>query len=309
MAFCENCGTQISDAAKFCGSCGKAVGAGAALRLSTPSKRSNAILKLIVGGVAFCVLLVAGAVFYYSHRAAKNARDITQAIPDISPILKALDSPAPHPPAAPPAAPKRTASAEGDPDVSSIVNTVQSLVSQTAQPSPGSPASPKAPVVLDKSKIVTPEQGQCAIFTKEELTKVLGDPFTHADADATGCVYKGDGRGQYLRTEVVWTGGHKLLQDKAESLAFQRQSMVNLHYSKAEIDAHEFPAGKPYSGVADEGWITMWPVVTGRKGDVGFSIDLRAYPPSDNINRMLVNTALARLTNKKSDSAAIPATQ
>jgi hypothetical protein len=61
--------------------------------------------------------------------------------------------------------------------------------------------------------------------------------------------------------------------------------MVNLHYSKAEIDAHEFPLGKPYSGVGDEGWITMWPVVTGRKGDMAVSIDLRASPPTDENNR------------------------
>ena len=72
MAFCENCGTQISGAAKFCGSCGKLSGTVAASTFPTPSKRSNPIMKLIVAGVAFCVLLVGGALFYYSHRATND---------------------------------------------------------------------------------------------------------------------------------------------------------------------------------------------------------------------------------------------
>lgn len=304
MAFCQNCGTQLSDAAKFCSSCGTAAGTVVASALPDPSKTSSPTSKLTLAGVAFLVLLAVGVGLYFFHRVSSKPEDVTQGIPDVSPILKALDSPASQSSAASPVAPKSAAGAPGTPDLNAVVNALQTLRAQSPAASAAPAASPKAAPVLDQNKIVTPDQGQCALFTKEELTQVLGDPFTHADADATGCVYKGDGRGQYVRTEVVWNGGHKLLKDKADSLAFQRQSMVNLHYSKTEIDSHEFPAGKPYPGVGDEGWINMWPVVTGRMGDVGVSIDLRAYPSSDDINRMMVNTALSRLTGGNSGSAA-----
>jgi hypothetical protein len=46
MAFCENCGTQLSDAAKFCRSCGKTAGTGGASPVSTPSKRRGPNTKL-----------------------------------------------------------------------------------------------------------------------------------------------------------------------------------------------------------------------------------------------------------------------
>jgi hypothetical protein len=52
MAYCENCGTQLSDTAKFCSSCGKAVGSGVASPPTVPSKRSDPATKLILGAVA-----------------------------------------------------------------------------------------------------------------------------------------------------------------------------------------------------------------------------------------------------------------
>lgn len=289
MAFCENCGTQLSDAAKFCGSCGKAAGAEVASTPSTSPKRSGATMKSILAGVAFLVLLGAGAVFYFSHRGSKY---ITQGRPDMNAIVNALQGQGSQPPASS----KPTA---GLPDVNAIVKALQGQGSQ-------SPASPKPTAGLDKNKIVTPAEGQCALFTKEELTQVLGDTFTHADATATGCTYKGDAPRQIVWTEIHWTGGRKLFKEKSDSLAFMRQSMANLHYPKAEIESHEFPVGHPYPGVGEEGWISMWNVVTGRKGDIAVSIDLRAYPGSDDNNKMLINAALARVAGSNSASAATP---
>ncbi len=97
VAFCENCGAQLSDAAKFCSSCGKPARAGAATTPSNPSRPSSAIMKWSVAGAAFLTLLGAGALLYYSHRASNNAQDITQSIPDVGPIVKALDSPPSQP--------------------------------------------------------------------------------------------------------------------------------------------------------------------------------------------------------------------
>ncbi len=305
MAFCRNCGTSLNEETKFCSSCGAPTGDASRAGVSdgrAPATAATAVakpgitpaVKILLGLLcAFVIvaLLGVGAVFYAGYRVHQKAQEVSQITIDstagdpsalLNEIAKAL--------------PDSGANAVPVPNGRASGNSPQP--SRVAQQGP---ASKKL-----EARHVDEKDGQCAIFTKEELTRVLGDPFTHADADATGCVYKGDGRGQYVRTEIVWQGGHKLLKDKADSLAFLRQSMVNQHYSKAEIDAHEFPVGKPYPGVGDEGWITMWPVVTGRKGDVGVSIDLRAYPPSDEINRMLVNTALERLADKKSASAASP---
>src|SRR5450631_3230229 len=52
MAYCENCGTQLSDTAKFCSSCGKAVGSGVASPPTVPSKRSDPATKVILGADA-----------------------------------------------------------------------------------------------------------------------------------------------------------------------------------------------------------------------------------------------------------------
>ena len=216
-------------------------------------------------------ILSAGALFYSSRRASKNAKNITRAIPDVSPILKALDNPASQPTAA------------------------------SAAASPAAPASAPAP---DENKTVTPEQGQCALFSKEELSRVLGTNFTHADADATGCTYKGDGPREFVRTEALWTGGRKLVKEKSDALADMRHSMSNLHYTKAEIDSHSFPI-TPYPGVGDEAYVNLWDVVTAHKGDVGITMDLRYYHDSDDLTRMFANTALSRLAGNDSASAGV----
>jgi hypothetical protein len=259
MAFCEYCGTQLSDTAKFCRSCGKAAGAEVASSPLAASKQSRPIGKWILGILVFLVLLGVvggGVMFYLFHRLSQKAEQITQSLPEAG----------------------------------AVVN--------TPAPPPATPAS------LDVNKLVTPEQGQCALFSKEELTRVLGTNFTHSDADATGCTYKGDAPREFVRTEALWTGGRKLVKLKSDAYAGLRQSMANQHYTKAEIDAHVFPIA-PYPGVGDEAWVDLVNIVTARKGDVGITMDLRYYHASDDLTKMLVNAALARLGG---DNPAPPVT-
>ncbi len=79
--------------------------------------------------------------------------------------------------------------------------------------------------------------------------------------------------------------------------------MISQHYTKADIDSHIFPM-MPYPGVGDEAWVNLWNVVTARKGDRGITIDLRYYHDSDDLTKMLANTALARLQEKRTDLAS-----
>lgn len=140
-------------------------------------------------------------------------------------------------------------------------------------------------------------------LTKEELTKVLGTDFTHAEADATGCTYKGDTARQFVRTDATWTAGRKLVTSKADTYKGLRQSMLAQHYTKADIDSHVFPM-MPYASVGDEAWIDLWNVVTARKGDAGVTMDLRYFHDSEDLTKMLVSTALSRLQEKKPNSAS-----
>jgi zinc-ribbon domain len=270
--FCENCGTQLSDTARFCGSCGKAVGSGIASPASASSKRGNPITKSILGIVAVLILVGGGAVFYFSHRIGKNAEQVAQDLPDAA----------------------------------AIANVLQSAGQQATQ-STGPQAPPLAATTarLDDNKTITAADGQCALFTKEELTRVLGTNFTHADADATGCTYKGDAPREFVRTEALWKGGRDLVKLKSDAYAGLHQSMVNQKYTKAEIDAHAFPI-VPYPGAGDEAWVDLINIVTARKADVGITMDLRYYRDSDDLTKMFVNTALARLGGNESASAATP---
>jgi hypothetical protein len=260
--FCENCGTQFSDAARFCSACGKAVGAGVASASPVASKRSAPATKLILGAVALLVLVGGGVMFYFSHGTGKNAEQVTQGIPDVAAVANALQS--------------------AEPQASAVA-------ASTAR--------------LDENKTVTAADGQCALFTKEELTRVLGTNFTHSDADATGCTYKGDAPREFVRTEALWKGGRDLVKLKSDTYAGLHQSMVNQKYTKAEIDAHAFPI-VPYPGAGDEAWVDLINIVTARKADVGITMDLRYYRDSDDLTKMFVNTALARLGGNDSASAA-----
>jgi hypothetical protein len=268
MAFCENCGAKLSDAAKFCSSCGKAVGAGVVSPPPMASKSSDP--KLILGAVALLVLLGGGAALYFSHGTGKNAEQVTQSLPDVAAVANALQS---------------------------------AGLQATQRAELQAPAVAATAAHLDENKVITAADGQCALFTKEELTRVLGTSFTHADADATGCTYKGDAPREFVRTEALWKGGRDLVKLKSDTYAGLHQSMVNQKYTKAEIDAHAFPI-VPYPGIGDEAWVDLINIVTARKADVGITMDLRYYRDSEDLTKMLVNAALARLGGNDSAAAA-----
>jgi zinc ribbon protein len=271
MAFCENCGTQLSEGAKFCSSCGKATAQAGTPAAATPPKKSTQLKKILFGAAALVVVvgcLGLAAAYYFFHRLSAKAADVTQDLPDVNAIVKELPASGAQPPTNPPASSEPVAS-------------------------------------LDPNKIVTPEDGQCALFTKEELAQVLGTTFTQVDADATGCTYKGDAPRLWVRTEATWTGGRKLVKAKSDAYKGLRQSMLSQHYSKADIDSHVFPM-QPYPGVGDEAWVNLVNVVTARKGNAGIVMDLRYYHDSDDLTKMLTNTALSRLRDKKPDSAVKP---
>jgi len=221
-------------------------------------------------------------VFYFSHGGSKRAEQVTQGLPDVAAIANALQSAGLQ--AVPSASQQATQSAE-----------------------PQAPAVAATTAHLDENKIVTARDGQCALFSREELTRVLGTNFTHSDADATGCTYKGDAPREFVRTEALWKGGRALVKLKSDAYAGLHQSMVNQHYTKAEIEAHAFPI-VPYPGIGDEAWVDLINVVTARKADVGITMDLRYYRDSEDLTKMLVNTALARLGGNDAAVAAKPDT-
>jgi hypothetical protein len=280
MAFCENCGTQLSDTARFCSSCGKGVAVGSASPPPGPSQSSASATKWILGAVALLVLLGGGVMLYFAHGTGTKAVQVTQRLPDVA----------------------AAASGEQGAGQQATQSPGQQATQGTVSPAP--PASALT-ARLDANKTVIAGDGQCALFTKEELTRVLGTNFTHSDADATGCTYKGDAPREFVRTEALWKGGRDLVKLKSDTYANLHQSMVNQHYTKAEIEAHAFPI-VPYSGIGDEAWVDLINIVTARKGDAGITMDLRYYRDSEDLTKMLVNAALARLGSKDSDPVASP---
>jgi zinc-ribbon domain len=272
MAFCEICGTQLSDTARFCSACGKPVGADDASAPPVPAKRSASAPRWLLGAVALLFLLGGVAIFYFSHGFGKRAEQVAQSLPVTAAVTNAVQS-------------------AGQQATQSTVSTAPPVAAPMAR--------------LDNNKTVTAADGQCALFTKEELTRVLGTNFTHSDADATGCTYKGDAPREFVRTEALWKGGRDLVKLKSDTYANLHQSMVNQHYTKAEIDAHAFPI-VPYPGIGDEAWVDLINIVTARKADVGITMDLRYYRDSEDLTKMLVNAALARLGGSGSASAATP---
>lgn len=269
MAFCEQCGTQLFETARFCGSCGKPLVLPASPLSAAAARKCGPLSKPLIGiaGVGmFLISLSVGLAYYFFPRVNAQTAESTQGLPEMDSMIKGLSG----------------------------------TGAQAAAPTDTTAA-------LDQNKVVTPGDGQCALFTKEELSRALDTPFTHADADAAGCTYKGDAPRLWVRTEATWTGGKKLVKAKSDAYQALRQSMVSQHYSKGDIDSHVFPMS-PYPGVGDEAWVDLVNVVTACKGNRGVTMDLRFYHDSDELTKMLTNTALSRLQDKKryADSKSNP---
>jgi hypothetical protein len=56
--------------------------------------------------------------------------------------------------------------------------------------------------------------------------------------------------------------------------------------------------------VGDEAWVNLWNVVTACKGNSGIVFDPRFYQDSDELTKMMANTALSRLRDGSSRAAA-----
>ncbi|HLW59457.1 MAG TPA: hypothetical protein VKV57_05960 [bacterium] len=139
---------------------------------------------------------------------------------------------------------------------------------------------------------VTAKDGQCSLFTKAELTSVLGVTFTHATEDTTGCTYKGDNAREWVRVEVLWTGGRRALQQRAT--AYETLTKSN---PKGWI-----PPFQPVPGLGDAAFVNLVNAVQVEKGDIAFTLDLRYFHDLPDPNALvpdsttlLVNRALDRL--------------
>jgi hypothetical protein len=283
MTYCANCATQLADGIKFCNACGTPASA-------TPVKTGTSFtvkLLLTVYGIGLVLALAGiGSLYYALQRALPHEGQMARMLSDAGSLPATASAAIP--------AQISTAALQGalpdDPQIARALSDVEKALTP-ASAAPGS--GPGKTAGLAK-RHVSESDGQCAIFTMDELTEVLGTKFTHATADATGCIYKGDAPRQWVRSEARWTGGKELVKERSDAYAGLRQSMVNQHYTKAEIDSHAFPIN-PYPGVGDEAFVNLWNAVIARKGDAGITIDLRFYRDSDELAKMVANAALSRL--------------
>ena len=299
MTSCGNCGAQLSDSVKFCGACGTLVSAetrtsGVIRPGAAPVKqRTSFWVRLLLTVYGIGLILALGGVGYLLqaiHGAPLHEGQLAQALSGASP-LAALTSPTP-----------------GKAETDALLRDLQGalpLEGQVAKvlvsSAPAAAPAANAPIVVQSNPAVLTKRhvseidGQCAIFTLDELTQVLGTKMTHATPDATGCTYKGDGPRMWVRSEATWTGGKNLVKERSDAYAALHQSMVNQHYTKAEIDAHAFPI-VPYPGVGDEAFVNLWNAVIARKGDAGINLDLRYYRDNDELTKLVVNAALSRIS-------------
>jgi len=217
----------------------------------------------LFGIFVFVVLLGVGGIIYFGYRVHQKAQEVSPIAADPGTLLNELAKTLPN----------------------SVANSLPNPGGLAPNPSqPTSPAQPDPAAVKLEARHINKEDGQCALFTKEELTKVLGDTFTHADADATGCTYKGDAPRQWVRTEVLWKGGRKMVGDVKNSYEF---------FAKRQ-DPKSVPQ-QPFPGVGDEAFVNLFNVVRARKADVGVTIDLRYYHDSEDLTKHISNAALGRV--------------
>jgi hypothetical protein len=300
MTFCGKCGAQLTDGVKYCSACGSTVSIGPVTVVAPPQavpvKPGTSFLVRLLLTVYGIGLLIALAGIGFLLHAVNNAPPLEaragQALSGAAP-LAALTSPAP-----------------GNAEAGAILRDLQNALPLDGQAAkallnaaPAAAPAGNAPTVVQSNpaaltkRHVSESDGQCAIFTLEELTQVLGTKMTHATPDATGCAYKGDGPRMWVRSEALWTGGKNLVKERSDTYANLRQSMINQHYTKAEIDAHAFPI-TPYPGVGDEAFMNLWNVVIARKGDAGINLDLRYYRDNDDLTKLMANTALSRIAGQ-----------
>ncbi|HLW48262.1 MAG TPA: hypothetical protein VKW09_10900 [bacterium] len=141
-------------------------------------------------------------------------------------------------------------------------------------------------------KHVTAKDGQCGLFTKAELSQVLGVTFTHATEDATGCTYKGDAPREWMRVEILWTGGRAAVQQRAA---------IYEDLIKGKPTGW-VPPFQPVPGLGDRAIVNLVNAIQVEKGDIAFTLDLRYFHDLPDPNalipdstKLLVNRALARL--------------
>jgi len=219
------------------------------------------ILLVAVSVLVFVALLGVGAIVYVGYRVHKKVQEVSQVAADPTALLSEIAKNLPN----------------------SGANSLPNLAGLSAGTSPQPAQQNPTPIKLE-ARHITEKDGQCALFTKEELTQVLGDAFTHADADATGCTYKGDAPRQFVRTEILWKGGRKMVGDVKSAYEFLAKRQ----------DPKSIPQ-QPFPGVGDEAFVNLFNVVRARKADVGLTIDLRYYHDSDDLTKQIVIAAFDRV--------------
>jgi hypothetical protein len=161
--------------------------------------------------------------------------------------------------------------------------TIPSVAPGPVQQQPTPEPQPPSQTVQEITK-VTAKDGQCALFSKPELTQLLGTNFVDAAEDATGCTYKGGAPREWVRVEIHWTGGRK-------EEALYRNAYENL---KKSMPAANIPV-QPFPGVGDEAYVNLWNVVHVRKGDSEVDFDLRFYHDSTDQTKAVIEKALSKL--------------
>jgi hypothetical protein len=269
MVFCRSRGISLNEGTKFYSSCGAPMGGSTpATGATAPAKpRMSSAMKILLavfGIFVFVGLLGVSGIFYAGYRVHQKAQEVSQMAGDPDALLSELAKTLPN------------SGANSLPNLSRKASDNSSQLITAAQPD-------AAPVKL-AARHLAEKDGQCALFTKEELAQVLGDRFTHADADSAGCTYKGDAPRQFVRTEILWRGGRKMVGDVRGSYEF---------FAKRQ-DPKSVPQ-QPFPGVGDEAFVNLWNVVRARKADVGVTIDLRFYHDSEALTKQIVNAALDRV--------------
>ena len=155
---------------------------------------------------------------------------------------------------------------------------------QTSIPATYPVPAPSTTAVSLQPKHVTEKDGPCALFTKEELSQILGANLTEVTSDSTGCNYKGPGRGEWVRYEITWKGGPQALQLR--------------RFAYEELKKRLTPENMPLQAVpnlGDEAYMTLTGILQVRRGDRAMMFNLMYFQGSPERTKILVDAAFARL--------------